>query len=144
MDSRWIFLHRERSVRAMEGRRRVGQPWRWSTTGFAVGRGPGKSGPRYKAEGRAEPYFGRSGLTPMLPGKASKRVAYAPVPKPTQVGEWRTLRRSSELWLRNSANCPRNFGRRGALSGQVPRGPKLPGAAENRPRRLFTKNTGLC
>src|SRR5215211_8920652 len=59
----------------------------------------------------------------MLPGKASKRVACAPVPKPTQVGEWRTLRRSSELWLRNSANCPRNFGRRGALSGQVPRGP---------------------
>src|SRR3712207_8396120 len=55
---------------------------------------------------------------PMLPGKASKRVAYAPVPKPTQVGEWRTLRRSSELWLRNSANCPRNFGRRGALDGE--------------------------
>src|SRR5215212_11932743 len=116
MDSRWTFLHRERSVRAMEGRRRVGQPWRWSTTGLAVGRGPGKSGPRYKAEGWAEPYR-RSGRHPCSQEKLLSELRARPYPKPTQVGEWRTLRRSSELWLRNSANCPRNFGRRGALDG---------------------------
>lgn len=37
------------------------------------------------------------------------------VPKPTQVGEKNILRRARELSLRNSANCPRNFGRRGTL-----------------------------
>src|SRR3712207_9573833 len=79
-----------------------------------------------KPEGRAEPSFGRSGLTPMRPGKASKRIMCAPVPKPTQVGEWRTLKRSSELWLRSSANCPRNFGRRGAVVGVGPRAPSWP------------------
>lgn len=39
------------------------------------------------------------------------------VPKPTQVGGKNILRRASELSLRNSANCPRNFGRRGTGSG---------------------------
>src|SRR5918997_2836488 len=115
MDSRWTFLHHERSVRAMEGRRRVGQPGRWLTPGLAVGWRPGKSGLQYRL--RAGPSLLGEVANPMLPGKASKRVACVPVPKPTQVGEWRTLRRSSELWLRNSANCPRNFGRRGALDG---------------------------
>lgn len=37
------------------------------------------------------------------------------VPKPTQVGKKKILRRARELLLRNSANYPRNFGRRGAL-----------------------------
>ena len=37
------------------------------------------------------------------------------VPKPTQVGEKNILRRARELSLRNSANCPRNFGRRGTI-----------------------------
>jgi hypothetical protein len=37
------------------------------------------------------------------------------VPKPTQVGGKNILRRARELSLRNSANYPRNFGRRGAL-----------------------------
>ena len=36
------------------------------------------------------------------------------VPKPTQVGGMNILRRARELSLRNSANYPRNFGRRGA------------------------------
>ena len=36
------------------------------------------------------------------------------VPKPTLVGEMSILRRASQLSLRNSANYPRNFGRRGA------------------------------
>ena len=39
----------------------------------------------------------------------------ATVPKPTQVSEKNILRRARELSLRNSANYPRNFGRRGAF-----------------------------
>lgn len=38
----------------------------------------------------------------------------ASVPKPTQVGGMNILRRARELLLRNSANYPCNFGRRGA------------------------------
>jgi hypothetical protein len=41
----------------------------------------------------------------------------ATVPKPPQVGEARSLRRAGDLSLRNSANCPRNFGRRGPGGG---------------------------
>ena len=40
------------------------------------------------------------------------------VPKPTQVDEKSILRRSGELPLRNSTNWPRNFGRRGAPTGE--------------------------
>src|SRR6218665_2689149 len=50
----------------------------------------------------------------MLPRKASTRGSSRPYPKPTQVVRQRILRRSRESWLRNSAKCPRNFGRRGA------------------------------
>lgn len=42
------------------------------------------------------------------------------VPKPTQVGGKNILRRARELLLRNSANYPRNFGRRGAAGGDYP------------------------
>ena len=42
----------------------------------------------------------------------------ATVPKPTQVDGKNILRRARELSLRNSANCPRNFGRRGAAEGE--------------------------
>ena len=41
------------------------------------------------------------------------------VPKPTQVGGMSILRRAGELLLRNSANYPRNFGRRGALCREI-------------------------
>ena len=57
-----------------------------------------------------------------------------PYRKPTQVGEERILRPAGEVLLRNSANLPRNFGKRGASKE----------AAENRPKRLFIKNTGFC
>ena len=57
-----------------------------------------------------------------------------PYRKPTQVDEERILRPAGEVLLRNSAKWPRNFGRRGATKV----------AAENRPKRLFSKNTGLC
>src|SRR3954463_15613938 len=50
----------------------------------------------------------------MLSRKASSEFHGGPYPKPTQVVRYRIPRRSGELWLRNSAKCPRNFGRRGA------------------------------
>src|SRR3954468_20969642 len=53
----------------------------------------------------------------MLPRKASSECHGGPYPKPPQVVRERIPRRSSELWLRNSAKCPRNFGRRGAADG---------------------------
>ena len=55
----------------------------------------------------------------------------ATVPKPTQVGGMNILRRASELSLRNSANYPRNFGRRGAFWGEV-----LRGRSAGRPQRI--------
>ena len=42
------------------------------------------------------------------------------VPKPTQVGVKNILRRARELLLRNSANYPRNLGRRGAIFRDYP------------------------
>src|ERR687895_2956603 len=142
MDSRLIFLHRERSVLS-DGGTEKGRPT-VALVDHGPCRRPGTRKIRAPRRLRAGPSLLGEVAKPMLPGKASKRVTCVPVPKPTQVGEWRTLRRSSELWLRNSANCPRNFGRRGALDGVGPRRLRLFGAAENRPRRLFTKNTGLC
>ena len=41
-----------------------------------------------------------------------------PYRKPTQVDEERILRPAGEGLLRNSANYPRNFGRRGACYGR--------------------------
>src|SRR5688500_8903860 len=40
--------------------------------------------------------------------------ALCPYRKRTHVGEASSLRCASDLWRRNSAKCPRNFGRRGA------------------------------
>ena len=57
-------------------------------------------------------------------------------------------RRAREPSLRNSAISLRNFGRRsaswpvGIRFWWTPRG--LPEVSANRPKRLFTKNTGLC
>ena len=50
-----------------------------------------------------------------LPRKASKEWDGYPYRKPTQVGEEKILRRKCDPSFRNSANSPRNFGRRGAL-----------------------------
>ena len=47
--------------------------------------------------------------------KLLKVEAQLTVLKLTQVGGARSLRRSGECWLRNSAKWPRNFGIRGAL-----------------------------
>ena len=46
--------------------------------------------------------------------KPRRDGASRPYPKPTQVVGQSMPRRTSESWLRNSAKCPRNFGRRGA------------------------------
>ena len=54
----------------------------------------------------------------------------ASVPKPTQVGGMNILRRARELSLRNSANYPRNFGRRGAAVRDY-----LRDESEKRPKR---------
>ncbi len=59
-----------------------------------------------------------------------------PYRKPTQADEERILRPTEEALSRNSAKRPRNLGRRGAPAGA--------GAAESRPRQLFSTNTGLC
>ena len=65
--------------------------------------------------------------------------------KPTQVGEEKILRRECDPSFRNSANSPRNFGIRGArLLVPDPRGRVRERVAIKRPKRLFTKNTGLC
>ena len=69
---------------------------------------------------------------------------YGPYPKPTQVVRLKILRRSGELWLRNSAKCPRNFGRRGTIAGDPSLRGELVVVAESRGKRLFTKNTGPC
>ncbi len=68
----------------------------------------------------------------------------ATVPKPTQVGGKKILRRARELSLRNSANYPRNFGRRGAGICEHLRDAEHRSAEEKWPRRLFNKNTALC
>ena len=44
-----------------------------------------------------------------------------PYRKPTQVGRKRILRPTGEGQLRNSANCPRNFGIRGACESRPQR-----------------------
>ena len=58
----------------------------------------------------------------------SSELAGHPYRKLTQVGWVRILRRSGELWLRNSANWPRNFGIRGASGGAIHSGVLLEAA----------------
>ena len=63
----------------------------------------------------------------------------ATVPKPTQVGVKNILRRARELSLRNSANYPRNFGRRGARRCQYPRDMSIRGPQRNGPGDCLPK-----
>ena len=63
----------------------------------------------------------------------------ATVPKPTQVGGKRILRRAREPSLRNSANYPCNFGKKGAtacdyLYGMSARWPQLIGPGDCLPK----------
>ena len=61
------------------------------------------------------------------------------VPKPTQVGGKNILRRARELSLRNSANYPRNFGRRGAHFCDYPSGMSEGEPQRNGPGDCLTK-----
>ena len=81
---------------------------------------------------------------PLLSRKASSDVCVRPVPETDTGGQVENTKATGELWLRNSAKCPRNFGRRGALRREHPCGVKRCGVAENRGKRLFIKNTGPC
>ena len=62
-----------------------------------------------------------------------------PVPKPTQVGVKNILRRARQLSLRNSANYPRNFGRRGASCRDYLRGKSDEWPKRNGPGDCLTK-----
>ena len=64
------------------------------------------------------------------------------VPETDTGGQVENTKATGELWLRNSAKCPRNFGRRGTTAGD--RLVELVVVAESRGKRLFTKNTGPC
>ena len=63
----------------------------------------------------------------------------ATVPKPTQVGRKKILRRARELSLRNSANYPRNFGKRGAADCDVLRVQSIWRPQRNGPGDCLTK-----
>ena len=63
----------------------------------------------------------------------------ATVPKPTQVGGKKILRRARELSLRNSANYSRNFGRREAAGGDGLRVQSLRQPQRNGPGDCLTK-----
>ena len=71
-------------------------------------------------------------------------IVLKPYRKPPQVGRKKILRSARQLSLRNSAKSPRNFGRRGTLVAWSGLPVKRDRVAVNRPKRLFTKNTGLC
>ena len=51
---------------------------------------------------------------PEVPRKTPRQARARPYRKPTQVGGENIPRRSGQPWSRNSAQWPRNFGRRGA------------------------------
>ena len=51
----------------------------------------------------------------MVPGNSGWDMWFRPYRKRTHVGGMSNLRRTSELALRNSAKCTRNFGRSVAL-----------------------------
>ena len=63
--------------------------------------------------------FGTEAVEPTLTGKTSKYTRVWPYRKPTQVGGESIPRRTREPLLRNSAKWPRNFGKRGAPSGET-------------------------
>ena len=99
----------------------------------------GKSAPQ--SEGRDRPRICSGSHPKGVQEKLLRVEATVTVLKLTQVGETRSLRRSGERWLRNSAKWPRKFAIRGAVAGCFS---FLLAATLNRLLRLFIKNTGLC
>ena len=69
----------------MRGRRRVGEPRRWSSWGKRVGGSPRQIQGTVNPEARCRAVLGEV-ADPMLPRKAPSELARCPYPKPTQVG----------------------------------------------------------
>src|SRR3982751_1472152 len=67
-----------------------------------------------------------------------------PVPQTNSGGQVENPEAIERPVVKNSAKCPRNFGRRGTLRRQPPRAGQRWGVAETSEKRLFTKNTGPC
>ena len=119
------------------GRCGVGRGWRW----------------RCRLQARSPLYRGARRGAAAARAKAIRLILGAEKSPIGEAAGARTANRhrwagvSTPRWtgdpsLRNSANWPRNLGRRGALWGEFSDEPW--GAAESRPRRLFNKNTGPC
>ena len=103
----------------------------------AIGGHSGKSGCQYSKGVRRAKALLRDRC--QEPRKAPSKHFGCPYRKPTQVGEERILRRSSDSPLRNSANWFRNFGRRNACFGQAPRGCSLNRSQRNGPSDCLPK-----
>lgn len=71
---------------------------------------------RSRGAGHPRPARASALFTKLPETQPRKAHTTATVLKLTQVGGARSLRRSGERWLRNSANWPRNFGIRGAIA----------------------------
>ena len=137
--------------------RRVDIPWPRTSVTTDAGTAPRGPGRVLDAPVRGSPPGGREALPPEEAGQPAKRAseagpsgalekplgsACAPVPKPTQVGRWRTPRRAGGPRSRNSAKSPRNLGRRGAPEREPQRRgpgdclPKTQDSAEGASRRI--------
>ena len=102
--------------------------WRFrDPRGLVKRMGPVRNWERPVGRGRGPPWGADGGgaSPPIVRGphreKSIRGDRRGPYPKPTQVGEARSLRRARDLSLRNSAKSPRNFGRRGP-GGEHPAG----------------------
>ena len=104
MGSRSTFLHHLIGVITMRGRSRLRRPYRWSST--ADDKEEFQVNPELiysKVIGEAWFLPGEPADT-MLPRKAAKESYRCPYRKPTQVDRMSILRRTCEIFLRNSAN----------------------------------------
>ena len=98
-----------------------------------AGRGASQANPgsRYLREVMGRGVCPANSLIPRCREKPRRELEWCPYRKPTQVGEEKILRRSSDPSLRNSANYPRNFGKRGALWGEETCSPSFRGPQRN-------------
>jgi hypothetical protein len=86
--------------------------------------GGGQVNPPPQANGLDRPHLCSGSDLKRVQEKLLRVEALVTVLKLTQVGETRSLRRSGEHWLRNSANWPRKFAIRGASGGSRLWGPQ--------------------
>src|SRR3982750_563892 len=100
----------------MGGRRKVAEPGRGLCRGKRVARPKGKSVVHWGVRRDAEPYQAKSVI--LCCREKPLASCERPVPETDTGGQVENTEATGELWLRNSANCPRNFGRRGASAGE--------------------------